>query len=365
MVYPINAVGGLLTSYYQANGSTPSQLIDSLPALPDYEEVLLTPEIDNLAGMIGDSPFSSNVVAVMDGSLRVATAATYQFSLIGGSATRFFLNGNPVSGAVSLQPGSYTIQARFAIDSTSLLPAQVLVSINGAAAAPLDPSTLYHDETNLKPFINSMPTSGSPQGGEAITISGVGFFPSGSVTVQWGSVSLTGSAITVDPDSITLFAPSGSGTVSVTVQTPNGVSNSFSYTYVAGTVPISFTSPAQVATITSPTQAAWGPDGRLYVVSDTGNITIYTFDDNYSITDTQVVTTIATLSNNSILGVTFNPVDPPNPVKLYVAHSQLFAEGGGSFTGPAPYTGQVSVLTGPNFSTVQPLITQLQRIAIR
>jgi len=245
MVYPINAVGGLLTSYYQANGSTPSQLIDSLPALPDYEEVLLTPEIDNLAGMIGDSPFSSNVVAVMDGSLRVATAATYQFSLIGGSATRFFLNGNPVSGAVSLQPGSYTIQARFAIDSTSLLPAQVLVSINGAAAAPLDPSTLYHDETNLKPFINSMPTSGSPQGGEAITISGVGFFPSGSVTVQWGSVSLTGSAITVDPDSITLFAPSGSGTVSVTVQTPNGVSNSFSYTYVAGTVPISFTSPAQ------------------------------------------------------------------------------------------------------------------------
>jgi len=46
-------------------------------------------------------------------------------------------------------------------------------------------------------------------------------------------------------------------------------------------------------------------------------------------------------------------------VKLYVAHSQLFAEGGGSFTGPAPYTGQVSVLTGPNFSTVQPLITQL------
>jgi glucose/arabinose dehydrogenase len=128
---------------------------------------------------------------------------------------------------------------------------------------------------------------------------------------------------------------------------------------VAGTVPISFTTPAQVAAITSPTQAAWGPDGRLYVVSDTGNITIYTFDENYSITDTQVVTTIAALSNNSILGVAFNPVDPPNPVKLYVAHSQLFAEGGGAFTGPAPYTGQILVLTGPNFSTAQPLITQL------
>jgi len=309
--------------------------------------------------MIGNSPFTANVVAVMDGKLNVPTAATYQFTLNGGSTTRFYLNGSLVSGAVSLQAGSYPIQARFAIDSTSLLPAQILASINGAAAAVIDSSNSNHDETNLKPFINSMPTSGSPQGGEAITISGIGFFPSGSVTVQWGSLSLTGSSITVDPASITLFAPSGSGTVNVTVQTPNGVSNAFSYTYVAGTVPISFTSPVQVATLTSPSHAAWGPDGRLYAVSDAGNITIYAFDDNYTVTDTQVITTIAALSNKSILGVAFNPADPPNPVKLYVAHAHLYAEGGGSFTGPAPYNGQVSVLTGPNFSTAQPLITQL------
>jgi len=72
-----------------------------------------------------------------------------------------------------------------------------------------------------------------------------------------------------------------------------------------------------------------------------------------------VVTTIAGLSNPSILGITFNPRDPPSPVKVYVAHSQLYAEGGGSFTGPAPYNGQVSVLTGPTFSTVKPLITGL------
>src|SRR5207237_10179118 len=135
----------------------------------------------------------------------------------------------------------------------------------------------------------------------------------------WGSVVLAEPQITVAPDSIQLFAPSGSGTVNVTVQTPNGVSNSFSYTYVAGTVPISFTSPAQVATITSPTQAAWGPDGRLYVVSVRGNITINTFDNNYSITNTQVVRTIPTLSNTSILALAFNPVVPPNPVKMTLA----------------------------------------------
>ncbi len=122
---------------------------------------------------------------------------------------------------------------------------------------------------------------------------------------------------------------------------------------------IAFTSPTSVATLTNPTCAAWGPDGRLYVGSTTGNITIYTFADDYTVTNTQVVTTIAGLSNPSILGITFNPRDPPSPVKIYVAHSHLYAEGGGSFTGPAPYNGQVSVLTGPTFSTVKPLITGL------
>src|SRR5439155_14254161 len=123
--------------------------------------------------------------------------------------------------------------------------------------------------------------------------------------------------------------------------------------------PISFTAPTPIATLTAPTQAAWGPDGRLYVGSDQGNITIYTFADDYTITDTQVVTTIAQLSNKAILGLAFNPADPPSPVKIYVGHAHLYAEGGGAFTGSAPYNGQISVLTGPNFSSAGPLITGL------
>jgi N-acetylneuraminic acid mutarotase len=124
-------------------------------------------------------------------------------------------------------------------------------------------------------------------------------------------------------------------------------------------VPINFTAPTPIATLTAPTQAAWGPDGRLYVGSDQGNITIYTFADDYTITDTQVVTTIAGLSNKAILGLAFNPADPPSPVKIYVGHAHLYAEGGGAFTGSAPYNGQISVLTGPNFSSAEPLITGL------
>ncbi len=257
-----------------------------------------------------------------------------------------------------LQPGSYAIEARFAVDSASLLPAQVLASVNGGPAAAIAGTTLSHNESGLKPFINSMQSSGSAQGGETVTISGLGFFPAGSVTVQWGSRTLAQPNITVAANSIQLLTPPGSSTVAVTVRTPNGSSNSVSYTYIqAG--PVSFAAPVTVATPTAPTQAAWGPDGRLYVGSDRGTITIYTFADGYTVTNTQVVNTVAVLSNQAILGLAFNPSDPPNPVKLYVGHAKLFANGGGSFTGSSAYNGQVSVLTGPNFSSAQPLITGL------
>ncbi len=359
-VYPIKAVGGLLTSYYLA-GSTPlTTLIDSLPASPNFEEVLPSAEIDNLGGNIGGSPYTSNVVAVMDGKLRVPVAATYAFTLAGGSPTRLYVDGNLVTGSVSLSTGKHNIQARFAINSASVLPAIVNASINGGTSAPLDASKLTHDETNLKPFINSMPASGSPAGGESITINGIGFFPAASVTVQWGATTLSGSSLAVTSNAIQLVAPSGSaGTINVTVQTPNGTSNKASYTYVQGSVPVRFNAPVSVATTTAPTQGAWGPDGRLYVGSDQGTITIYTFSENYTVTNTQVVNTIANLSNKSILGLAFNPAVSPSPVKIYVGHGQLYAEGGGTFTGPAPYTGQISVLTGPNFATVQPLLTGL------
>jgi hypothetical protein len=355
----VSTVPGLLTSYYPVpNGVTPTQFIDGLPSTPGFQEVLLSAQINNLGGKMGGS---TSVVAVMDGKLRVPTAATYLFTLTGSNTTRFFVNGSLVSGATSLAAGTYTIQARFVLDTSSVLPAKILASINSGPAIPIDPSNLTHDETNLKPFINSMvPASGSPQGTDSVTISGIGFFPSGSVTVHWGNTNLSQANITCTPTSIQLVTPAGSvGNVAVTVQTPKGMSNSVSFSYLQGVVPINFTAATSVATVTSPTQAAWGPDGRLYVGSTTGNITIYTFADDYTVTNAQVVTTIAGLSNNAILGITFNPRDPPSPVKIYVAHSKLYAEGGGTFTGPAPYNGQVSILTGPTFSTVKPLITGL------
>ncbi|MCB0358528.1 MAG: IPT/TIG domain-containing protein, partial [Bdellovibrionales bacterium] len=160
---------------------------------------------------------------------------------------------------------------------------------------------------------------------------------------------------------INFTTPPGTSTINVQVQTPNGVSNTVQFTYDEnGGVPINFTS-SDVGSMMLPTQAAWGPDGRLYVGSVIGAINIYTFDDNYNVTNVQSVSAISLLQNNNILGVAFNPFEAGSgEPRLYVAHSFLFAQnGGGCPVGPFPYYGQVSILEGPNFDTVTPLITNL------
>ena len=358
-VYPLNAVGGALAQYYPAGGTSITTLIDSLPSQPGFIEILPTLRVDAVSGKIGGSSYTSDVVASLKADYTVTVSGTYQFALSGGSATRFFLSGAPVSGPVSLAAGVYPLEARFALPAATSLPAQVMVSINGAPAAPIPAVALHHDETFATPFINSMPATGSTLGGESITIQGFGFFPSSAVAVNWGSTVLPASSLFVTPTEITLTTPPGSGTISVSVQTPNGLGNSVSFTYAVNVAPVVFGAPQTIVGVQNPTQAAWGPDGRLYVATISGQIFVYTLDDNYVLTNTQTISAISALSNKMILGIAFNPSDPPNPVRLYVAHSNLFANGGACFTGTSAYSGQVSRIDGPNFTTVVPVVTAL------
>ncbi|MCB0323257.1 MAG: IPT/TIG domain-containing protein [Bdellovibrionales bacterium] len=111
-----------------------------------------------------------------------------------------------------------------------------------------------------------------------------------------------------------------------------------------------------------PTQAAWGPDGRLYVVSAFagGELVAYSFDENYQVTGVQRSYALASVENNHALGIAFNPFDPPGVPRAYVSHSQLFRDGGSCLTGAEyPYVGQVSYLEGPTYATVHPVVTGL------
>ncbi|MBF6150246.1 IPT/TIG domain-containing protein [Nocardia nova] len=75
------------------------------------------------------------------------------------------------------------------------------------------------------------PSSGPASGGNPVVITGSGF--AGPTTVQFGA---TATVFTIDSATqITAIAPSGTGTVQVTVSNAGGTSNGASYTYV--TVP--------------------------------------------------------------------------------------------------------------------------------
>lgn len=362
-VYAISSVGGTIADYFAAGATPLSTLIDALPTVPNYREVLTSFGLNANAANVGTSPYSGGIVVRIRGQVNFASAGTYQFVTEGGSLSRIFVDGTLASAPRALNAGPHSIEVRFAVANIEAIPARLRVGLDGGTPANLGLQTISHDETQLAPFINSMPSSGSTSGGETITIKGLGFFPANSVVVHWGATNLSGPMLTsISPGELSFVSPPRSaGNINVTVQTPKGTSNTKVYTYVAGAA-VNFTGDAgsTVATLTAPTQAAWGPDGRLYVGSFSGIITAYTFNDNYVVTATQQITAISATSAPNILGISFNPFDPPSPVKIYVAHTQLFAhEGGACFSGSAAYVGRVSTLQGPNYNTVGSLITGL------
>lgn len=106
----------------------------------------------------------------------------------------------------------------------------------------------------------------------------------------------------------------------------------------------------------NPTTGAFGPDGRLYIATQSGQIRAYTFDDQYNVLATQAINTIANQPNpRTILGIAFNPfeqVSPGQTPTLYVSRSSLFDS-------TEQYISRVSTLTGASFNTITDIITGL------
>ncbi|MEO0650816.1 MAG: kelch repeat-containing protein [Planctomycetota bacterium] len=266
-------------------------------------------------------------------------------------------------GSLQLAPGDYTIEGRFAVDALSDLPLEITLAIDGGPATSVGSSLLTHDQTNLPPTINSMPTVGTSLGGNDIEIRGLGYFPDDSVVVHWGDTDFGPANFDeLGPERIRFDSPPGQGQIQVTVETPNGVSNAVTFTYDdAGPVPIDFDIVNEVVLPTRSTAGAWGPDGKFYVAQLDGHITAIEFDQDWQAVSVQTFTGVSGLPNPEIMGLAFDPYDSTTPIRIWVDHTKLFADGGaaippGTFSS---YPGQVSVLEGPNFDTAIPVITKL------
>ncbi len=361
-VVAADAIPGVLAQYYTAGGLGGANVyLDTVPANAEFAETLPNGyNVVNQSGTIGGSPYATYVMVQMLGNIQIDTAGQYAFVANGGNETRVFVDGVLHTGAQALTPGQYDLEARFAVNSVGELPLTVTYGIDGGPQMAIDPLILAHDQSVMKPVINSMPSSGLEIGGATINIQGLGFIPLDQVTVHWGGSDFSGNDLTVSATQISLVSPPGVNTVQVTVETPNGVSNPMNYTYNStGPAPVQFDLSDMITGLTDPTAATLGADGRLYVSELDGTIFAYTFDDDYNVTDTQTITTFESVTNMHVLGLETNPTDPPGVVRIYVAHSQLFANGADCFTGFSPYSGQVSIVTGPNFDTIQPIATGL------
>ena len=361
-VLQTSEVPGLLAQYFPTTPGNATNLLDNVPSNAGFAEILSDYLVAGTS-TIGGSPFTTNTMVQLRAQVAIASDDTYEFLASGGVDQRLELDGAPISGPQFLVSGTYDLEARFAVDGLGDLPLDVQLSVGGGGSGPIGSAMLTHDETSLIPVINSMPTTGTTSGGNLIRIQGLGFFPDASVQVHWGATTLTQVDFDVlRSDLIEFDSPPGSaGTINVTVQSPNGTSNAVVFTYdPGGPVPIQFQNLASIP-VPKPTAGAWGPDGRLYVTSLDGRLSILEFDENWNVVSQQIHPGVSGLTNNDTLGIAFNPYDPPTPVRVYVGHGEHFLNGGAAIPPgeTSPYTGQVSMLEGPNFDVPTPLVTGL------
>ncbi len=360
-IFDPNTIPGVLALYYFGGiGQSPGPLLDSIPANSDFGEIRTELKVIEEGG-IGGSPFSESVMVRLQANVDIDTAGNYEFAALGGDDQRLEINGSPYVGPLALGVGLHTVEARFSILDLGNLPVEVTMGLQGGSLTPIATDDLTYDALQDAPVINSMPGAGITLGGDEVIITGFGFFPSNQVTVHWGGIDITEASFLrrTDEEIVFFSPPHAAGVIAVTVETPQGISNSLNYTYdEAATPPISFTMTSPVSAV-SPTACEWGPDGRLYVPLRTGQLLAVTFDDDYNVLAETTYDGLINLSNKEILGITFNPYDPPSPVRVYVSHNELYAQGGGAFGGTAPYPGAVSILEGPAFDTPIPLITGL------
>ena len=365
-VHPVDEVPGVLVRYYDGSAIGELALLDAVPATAVHVSREAQFAVQRGDGTVGDSPFTERVMLTMVGQFQLLAERDLELAPSGGAGHRIFLDGQPAGGVQSLGAGLHTVEARFAVTSLSDLPVCVQVLEGGVPATGLE-SSLFHDERFVKPVIHEMPTIGTDLGGNRIVIEGFGFFPESSTVVHWGSTDIaSGQFDEWGGDSITLTTPPGTGTVQVTVETPNGVSNTVDFSYSpSGPIPIRFDllSDREVS-LSAVTAGAFGPDGRLYVARLSGEIHVVTFDEDYNAISVETKSGVSGLTNGDTLSLAFNPFDvfdpqDPTSLRLYVGHGEQFQNGGGAFTGPSYFTGQVSVLAGPDFDSPEAVITHL------
>jgi hypothetical protein len=149
------------------------------------------------------------------------------------------ITGTNLTGATAVTFGSVPAPAFSVVSATQVTatapagggPVHVTVTTPGGTSASGAADT-YTYASAMAPTITALtPASGVPAGGNQVAITGTNL--AGATSVMFGTVPASAVSV-VSSTQVTATAPAGSGTVDVTVTTPNGTSATSSadrYTY--------------------------------------------------------------------------------------------------------------------------------------
>ncbi len=189
----------------------------------------------------GTSPVNAPSDQYTYNAAPTVTSVTPNNGPAGGTNTVTVAGSGFVSGSTSVVFGSNagtSVNVTTSSSLTVVVPAgsgtvSVTVSTTGGGtSAPLANAYTY----NAAPTVTAVSPNNGPAGGtNSVTVSGTGF--TGASAVDFGTSNPGTSISSVTATSLTVIAPSGTGTVDVTVTTPNGTSAinapSDQYTYNA------------------------------------------------------------------------------------------------------------------------------------
>ncbi|HYE22809.1 MAG TPA: malectin domain-containing carbohydrate-binding protein, partial [Verrucomicrobiae bacterium] len=372
MVVTVSAPAGLpgLAGYYYDYSDVS---LNSIPNMslrkPSFAQ--LEPNINYVStgGAFGNAPYTDKFAVRYQGQINIPVNGTYTFGLQSDDGSRLFIDNQLVvnndglhgmqkqTGNITLTAGPHDLLVEY---FENLGGAGVILSWTKPSTPEetIPATALTHTFNELLPVIHDIsPTGGSGAGGNTVTINGFGFvYGSGQTVVNFGNSILSGTAVNmVNSSTISVTAPPGTGTAQISVVTPNDISNNKPYLFNA-LPPVQFSENLLLSGINGPTTLTFGPDGKLYVGTQFGEVWILTLDQNKNIINTVVSTAIPDNETTfrTILGIAFNPLDDPANPKLYVSHSHLFHGEAVNF-----YNGKVSTLSGLNLSVKQDLITGL------
>jgi len=156
------------------------------------------------------------------------------------------------------------------------------------------------------------PDYGDVSGGETLTLSGN--FLSNVIQVKVGSKTVSPNSVSANEVEITSPSAGQPETVQISAVTSGGEeSNSVPFQYIDGNLPPVAWDSGTLKSLDGPTSLAFGPDGRLYIGTQMGEVVRWTLDDNLNVIETETVVsdTIQTEEDTfrSILGVAFDPDD--------------------------------------------------------